>query len=71
MGEICPKACSNHFEQSCFKNRKIAFQLGMKMKLKPDAIPTVDEPLEQAEETDGDCSLTRRVKRQVKHIVFL
>ena len=33
-------------------------QLGMKMKLKPDAIHTVDEPLQQADEI-GDCSLTR------------
>lgn len=62
--------CSDHFEEFCFtKNRAIALQLGMKMKLKPDAIPTVDEPLEPAEEIDGDCSLTRRAKRQVRSYV--
>ena len=65
--------CSDHFEESCFtKNRAIALQLGMKMKLKPDAIPTVDEPLlQQADEIDEDCSLTRRAKRQVRYFALV
>ena len=35
--------CSDHFEESCFaRNRAIGMELGMKMRLKADEIPTID-----------------------------
>ena len=35
--------CSDHFDESCFKkSQEIAAKLGMKRKLKPDAVPIID-----------------------------
>ena len=60
--------CSDHFDESCFtKNREIAAKLGMKRKLKPDAVPTID--LSLADTVDAiDQALTDRAKRQVRLI---
>ena len=55
--------CSDHFDDSCFtKNREIALRLGMKRKLKPDAVPTIDPSLTEAAD-NIDQSLTYRAKR--------
>ena len=59
--------CSDHFDESCFmKNPEIAAKLGMKRKLKPDAVPTIDSPLADTADTVSDQSLTDRAKRQVR-----
>ena len=70
--------CSDHFDDSCFTNkRKIAVKLGMKRKLKPDVVPTIDfslteksikSKINQLTETadNSDHSLTDRAKRQVR-----
>ena len=58
--------CSDHFDDSCFTNkRKIAVKLGMKRKLKPDAVPTIDFSLTETAD-NGDHSLTDRAERQVR-----
>ena len=55
--------CGVHFEDSCFTTRRdVAISLGMKIKLKPDAIPTVDA----ANESKKDEKLPDRAKRQVR-----
>ena len=60
--------CSDHFDESCFtKKQEIAAKLGMKRKLKPGAVPTIDLSLTDAADTI-DQSLTDRAKRQVRHI---
>ena len=52
------------------KNQEIAAKLGMKRKLKPDAVPTID--LSLADTTDTiDQSLTDRAKRQVRLVYVL
>ena len=44
--------CSNHFNESCFtKNKEITAKLGMKRKLKPDAVPTIDSSLTDTTDT--------------------
>ena len=58
--------CSDHFNDSCFtKNREIALRLGMKRKLKPDAVPTIDFSFTEAAD-NIDQSLTDRAKRRVR-----
>ena len=60
--------CADHFDESHFtKNQKIAAKLGMKRKLKPDAVPTTDLSLADTADT-FDQSLTDRAKRQVRLI---
>ena len=60
--------CSDHFDESCFtNNQEIAAKLGMKGKLKPDAVPTIDLLL--ADTVDAiDRALTDRAKGQVRLI---
>ena len=60
--------CSDHFDESCFtKNQKIAAKLGMKRKLKLDALPTIDLSLADTADTI-DQLLTDRAKRQLRRI---
>ena len=60
--------CSDQFDESCStKNWEIDTQLGMKRRLKPDAVPTIDLSLEDTADTI-DQSLSDRAKRQVKLI---
>ena len=60
--------CSDHFDESCFaKNQEIAAKLGMKRKLRPDAVPTIDLSLADTADTI-DQPLTDRAKRQVRFI---
>ena len=60
--------CSDHFDKSCFKkNQEIAAKLGMKRKLKPDAVLAIDLSLTDTADTT-DQSLTDRAKRQVRLI---
>ena len=49
------------------KNEEIAVKLGMKRKLNPDAVPTIDLSLADTADTI-DQSLTDRAKRQVRLI---
>ena len=63
--------CSDHFEESCFaRNRANAMELGMKMRLKADAIPTIDLSSVEIEEA-GEKPLTQRAQRQVSHPCLL
>ena len=60
--------CSDLFDESYFtRNQEIAAKLGMKRKLKPDAVPTIDLSLADTADTI-DQSLTERAKRQVRLI---
>ena len=60
--------CSDHFDESCFtKNQEIDAKLGMKRKLKPDAVPTIDLSLVDTADT-SDQSLIDSAKRQVRLI---
>ena len=60
--------CFDHFDESCFtKNEEIAAKLGMKRKLKPDAVATIDLSLTDTADTI-DQSLTDRAKRQMRRI---
>ena len=60
--------CSDHFDESCFtKNQEIAAKLGMKRKLKPDAVPSIDLSLADTADTI-DQSLTDRAKRELRLI---
>ena len=60
--------CSDHFDESCFtKNQDIAAKLGMKRKLKPNAVPTIVLSLAVTADTI-DQSLTDRATRQVRLI---
>ena len=44
--------CSDHFDESCLtKNQEIAAKLGMKGKLNPDAVPTIDLSLTDIADT--------------------
>ena len=63
--------CSDHFEESCFTiNRAIAMELGMKTRLKADAIPTTDLSSVEKDEA-GKKPLTQRAQRQVSHPCLL
>ena len=63
--------CSDHFEESCFaRNRANAMELGMKIRLKADAIPTIDLSSVEIEEA-GEKPLTQRAQRQVSHPCLL
>ena len=56
--------CGSHFEESCFKMRRdLALQLGMKLYLKPDAIPTVYAANEAPKTTE---EISDRDRRQVR-----
>ncbi len=58
--------CSNNFEESCFtKKRAIALQLGMRMKLKSDAVPTIDKlPCEEIPDLAADNVVTNKSSDQ-------
>ena len=63
-----PFLCSDHFDESCFtRNQGIAAKLGMKRKLRPDTVPTIDLSLADTADTI-DQSLTDRAKREVRLI---
>ena len=67
--------CSDHFEKSYFiRNLAIAMELGMKMKLKADAIPcaipTIDLSSAEIEEA-GKKLLTQKAQRLVDHPCLL
>ena len=66
-----PILCSDRFEESCFaRNRANAMELGMKMRLKADPIPTIDLSSIEIEEA-GEKPLTQRAQRQVSHPCLL
>ena len=57
--------CSFHFEDSCFTaNKAIAEMLGMRRKLQPDAIPTIN--LTATEDSNNVKSNSRRKIRKVR-----
>ena len=59
---------SDHFDESCFtKNQEVTAKLGMKRKLKPDVVPTIDLSMTDTADTI-DQSVTDRTKRQVRLI---
>ena len=63
--------CSDHFEESCFtRNRAIAMELGRKMRLKADAIPTINLSSVEIEEASKK-PLRQRGQRQVCHPCLL
>ena len=63
--------CSDHFEESCFaRNHANAMELRMKIRLKADAIPTIDLSSVEIEEA-GEKPLTQRAQRQVSHPCLL
>ena len=56
--------CSDHFDESCCtKSLEIAAKLGMKKKLKPGAVPTIDLSLADTADTI-DQSMTDRAKNR-------
>ena len=55
--------CGIHFEESCFTvNRSIAKSLGMKVVLKPDAVPTIDAANELKEKSKHPGREHRKVR---------
>ena len=60
--------CGSHFEDSCFQqNRQIAASLGMKSRLKHDAILTLDNANEVQQRVQQP--LTNRERRKVQNLI--
>ena len=58
--------CSAHFEEECFDvNRQIAREAGIKIRLKKDAVPTIDIGGLEAKEPQLSPPLTPRERRHV------
>ncbi len=64
--------CGIHFEESAFTvKRDIATSLGMKLKLKPDAVPTIDVANERKEiENVASTSREKRKVMVIFHFLF-
>ena len=60
--------CSEHFEDLSFvRNRSIAAELGLKILLNPDAVPTVDK-LHAETEKDVACEPSTRVRPSTRDL---
>lgn len=59
--------CSLHFEESCFSmHRNVARALGIRIRLKKDAIPTIDVPNIQVGTTKCDKIVSKSTKSKKK-----